>query len=150
MSTVTQTVEVDVPVRTAYNQWTQFEEFPRFMHGVERIEQVDETHNRWTVKVGGIERQFETEILEQLSDQRIAWTSTDGTTNSGIVTFEALPHGSTAVTVEIGWEPEGLVEKAGAAIGADDRQVHADLDRFKRFIEERGEETGAWRGEPRI
>jgi len=148
MSTVTESVDVRVPLRTAYNQWTQFESFPRFMRGVESITQTDDTHSHWITKVGGVRREFDTEITEQQPDQRIAWRSTGGETNhAGVVTFQPLGTDSTRVTIRLDWQPEGLVEKAGDAIGADDRQVKADAERFKEFIEQRGTETGGWRGE---
>ena len=149
MSTVHKSVDVDVPVSTAYNQWTQFESFPHFMDGVESITQQDATHTHWKVKVGGVEREFDTEITEQTPDQVIAWRSTGGDTggHSGRVTFESLGATSTRVNIELGWEPEGLVEKAGAALNIDQRQVDHSAEEFKRFIESRGAETGAWRGD---
>lgn len=147
MPTVEQSVEVDVPIRTAYDQWTQFESFPQFMGGVERIVQVDDTHTRWTTSIGGVEREFDTEITEQHPDERVAWRSTDGTTHAGVVTFHRIDDTTTRLMVQIDWQPEGLAEKAGAVVGVDDRQVKADLARFKEFIEARGVETGAWRGD---
>lgn len=147
MSTVTESVDVDVPVRKAYDQWTQFETFPQFMGGVVSITQKDATHTHWNTKVGGVERDFDAEITEQHPDERVAWKSTDGTTHAGVVTFHRLSDASTRVTVQIDWEPEGIVEKVGAVVGVDDHQVKADLSRFKDFIENRSQETGAWRGE---
>jgi len=147
MASVTESVDVDVDVTTAYNQWTQFEKFPEFMEGVESITQLDARHNHWKTKVGGVEREFDTEVVEQHPDERVAWKSTDGTTHAGVVTFHKLAPESTRVTVQLEWQPEGLTEKAGAAIGADDRQVKGDLKRFKSYIEHRGDESGAWRGE---
>jgi len=147
MTTVTESVEVDVDVTTAYNQWTQFESFPHFMGGVEEITQLDATHNHWRTKVAGVEREFDTEIVEQHPDERVAWKSTGGVEHAGVVTFHKLSPASSRVTVQLDWEPEGLAEKAGAALGADDRRVKADLKRFKEFIENRGGETGQWRGE---
>ncbi len=149
MSTVTKAIEVDVPVRTAYDQWTQFESFPEFMDGVESITQTTDTHTHWVVKVGGVQREFDTEIIEQVPDQVIAWRSTGGDTggHTGRVTFEALGPDRTRVDIALGWEPSDVVEKAGAAVGIDQRQVDASAKDFKRFIEERGAETGAWRGE---
>ncbi len=147
MASVEDSIDVDVPVSTAYNQWTQFESFPQFMHGVESITQTDDTHLHWKTKVGGVEREYDTVITEQHPDERVAWKSTDGTTNAGAVTFYRLSDDQTRVTVQIDWQPEGFVEKAGAAIGVDDRQVGADLKRFKSFIESQGSETGAWRGD---
>ncbi|GAB3231171.1 SRPBCC family protein [Kineococcus gypseus] len=147
MSSVTESIEVDVPVHTAYNQWTQFETFPHFMNGVEQITQITDTRNHWKTKIAGVEREFDTEITEQHPDERVAWKSVDGKEHAGVVTFHRLSDTSTKVTVQMDWETEGLVEKVGAAIGADDRQVKADLKRFKEFIESRGAETGAWRGD---
>jgi uncharacterized membrane protein len=147
MASVTESVDVDVPVSTAYNQWTQFESFPQFMGGVEEIRQTDETHQHWKTSVGGVEREFDTQITEQHPDERVAWRSTDGTTHAGVVTFHRLSDTSTRVTAQIDWQPEGLVEKAGAAVGVDDRRVKKDLTRFKEFIESRGHETGGWRGD---
>lgn len=147
MAQLTDHVDVDVPVTVAYNQWTQFESFPNFMGGVESITQVDDTHSHWKTKVAGVEREFDTVITEQHPDERVAWKSTDGTTHAGVVTFHELEPGKSRVTVQLDWQPEGLVEKAGAAVGVDDRQIHADLKRFKEFIEERGAAEGAWRGD---
>jgi len=148
MAQIVETVDVDVPVRTAYNQWTQFEQFPQFMSGVESITQVSDTRNHWITKVGGVRREFDTEITEQHPDERVAWKSVDGEVqHAGVVTFHRLGEGASRVTVQLDWEPEGVVEKAGAALGVDDRQVKADTKRFKEFVEERGAETGAWRGD---
>ena len=147
MSTVVESIDVDVPVHTAYNQWTQFESFPEFMNGVESITQIDATHNHWKTKVAGVEREFDTEITEQHADERVAWKSVDGKSHAGVVTFHRLGDNQTKVTVQMDWETEGLVEKVGAAVGADDRQIKGDLKKFKAFIESRGSETGAWRGD---
>ncbi|WP_432484011.1 SRPBCC family protein [Kineococcus esterisolvens] len=147
MSSVTESIDVDVPVHTAYNQWTQFESFPNFMSGVEAITQVSETRNHWKTKIAGVEREFDTEITEQHPDERVAWKSVDGKEHAGVVTFHRLGDDKTKVTVQMDWEADGLVEKVGAAVGADDRQIKADLKRFKEFIESRGAETGAWRGD---
>jgi uncharacterized membrane protein len=147
MSAVTESVDVHAPVQRAYNQWTQFETFPEFMGGVEEIRQLDDTHLHWTTRIGGVRREFDTEITEQHPDERVAWRSTDGKTHAGVVTFHRLDDENTRVTVQLEWEPEGVVEKAGSVIGVDERQVKNDLDRFKQFIEDRGHETGAWRGD---
>ncbi|GAA4961138.1 SRPBCC family protein [Kineococcus glutinatus] len=147
MPSVIETIDVDVPVRTAYNQWTQFESFPNFMSGVESIQQVSETLTHWKTKIAGVEREFDAQITEQHADERVAWKSVDGKDHAGVVTFHRISDDKTKVTVQLDWEAESLVEKAGAALGADDRQVKADLKRFKSFIEERGAETGAWRGD---
>ncbi|WP_069388057.1 SRPBCC family protein [Cellulosimicrobium cellulans] len=147
MSTVTQSVDVSVPVRTAYDQWTQFEEFPRFMEGVEEIRQIDATHTHWRTSIGGVEREFDAEITEQHPDERVAWNSTSGPDHAGVVTFHRLSDTETRVTVQLDWTPEGVVEKAGDALQLDERRVKGDLARFKEFIESRGVETGAWRGD---
>ena len=146
MPSVIKTIDVSVPVRTAYNQWTQFETFPNFMGGVESITQIDDTHSHWVTKIAGVTREFDTEITEQHPDERVAWRSTDGTTHAGVVTFHRLGEGESRVTVQLDWEAEDLVEKAGALVGADDHQVKADLERFKSYIEGKGHEDGAWRG----
>lgn len=148
MASVTQSIDVDADVTTVYNQWTQFEKFPQFMSGVESIEQIDDTHNHWKTSIDGVTREFDTEITEQHPDERVAWKSTDGTTHAGVVTFHRLDDNQTRITAQIDWQPEGVVEKIGAAVGVDDRQVKGDLERFKEYIESHGgHETGAWRGE---
>ena len=147
MSTVTESVDVDVPVRTAYNQWTQFEEFPRFMEGVESVRQLDDTHLHWTAEIAGARREWDAEITEQLPDERVAWRNTDGKDNAGVVTFHKLDDTRSKVMVQLDWVPEGIKEKIGDALGAPDRRVQGDLERFKAMIEERGRETSAWRGE---
>ncbi len=147
MESVTKSIDVHVPMRTAYNQWTQFEEFPNFMEGVEDIRQLDDTHVHWRTKIGGVEREFDAEITEQHPDDRVAWRSTSGPDQAGVVTFEPLGIEDTRVTVELDWDPEGFTEKMGAALGFDDRRVEGDLERFRQFIESRGMETGAWRGD---
>jgi len=146
MSTITEHVDVEVPVRTAYDQWTQFEEFPRFMEGVEEVRQIDDTHVHWRTKIAGVEREFDTEITEQHPDHRVAWRSTAGAENAGVVTFHRLDDDKTRVTVQIDIEPEGVVEKAGDALGLAKRRVKGDLGRFKELIESSGRESGAWRG----
>jgi uncharacterized membrane protein len=146
MSTIEEHVDVEVGVRTAYNQWTQFEEFPRFMEGVEEIRQIDDTHVHWRTKIAGVEREFDTEITEQHPDHRVAWNSTSGATNAGVVTFHKLADDKTRVTVQIDIEPEGVVEKAGDALGLAKRRVKGDLGRFKELIESTQTESGAWRG----
>jgi uncharacterized membrane protein len=147
MASIIETIEVDVPVRTAYNQWTQFEEFPTFMDGVERVEQLDDTHLRWHGSIGGKDEEWTTEITEQVPDQRIAWKTTAGTGPDGVVTFHRLEDQRCKVTVQMDYEPEGVTEKAGSALGLDSRRVSGDLERFKERIESRGVESGAWRGE---
>ena len=149
MATVEKSIEVEVPQRTAYNQWTQFEEFPRFMEGVEEVRQVDDTHTHWRTKVAGKEKEFDAEITEQTPDQRIAWESKDGPEHAGVVTFHRIDDGVTRIMLQLDYEPEGLAEKAGDALGLVERRVKGDLGRFKELIESRGEESGAWRGEVR-
>ena len=148
MAQVIETIDVDVPVTTAYNQWTQFESFPHFLSMVKSITQLDDETTHWVVQVAGVEREFDARITEQLPDERVAWNSITGSDNhAGVVTFHKLTDTSSRVTVQMDWEPEGLVEKAGAVLGFDDRSVKADLKNFKEFIEKKGSETGAWRGE---
>jgi uncharacterized membrane protein len=147
MSTVKETVEVDVPVRTAYNQWTQFEDFPNFMEGVEEITQLDDRHNHWTTKIGGVRREFETEIVDQLPDERITWRTTTGDVGQkGMVRFERVDDTHTRVELVMDVEPSGAVEKAADLLGAIDQRIKGDMKRFKRYVEERGEASGAWRG----
>ncbi|WP_329109170.1 SRPBCC family protein [Micromonospora sp. NBC_01699] len=147
MSAVTETVDVAVPVRTAYDQWTQFEDFPRFMEGVEEVRQVSDTMTHWKVGIVGVEREFDARITEQLPDERVAWTSTNGTHQAGVVTFHRLDEGHTRVTLQLDFDPQGLTEKAGDKLGMVDRRIKGDMQRFKNFIEARsGVETGAWRG----
>jgi uncharacterized membrane protein len=148
VASVQEAVDVDVPIRVAYDQWTQFESFPKFMGGVERITQLDDTHTHWVTNIDGVKREFDAEITEQHPEERVAWTSTGGDAqHAGVVTFHRLADNRTRVMIQIDWEPQGIVEKAGAALGFDDRQVKADAKRFKEFIESRGTETGAWRGD---
>jgi len=147
MGEVTQSVDVAVDVHTAYNQWTQFEDFPKFMEGVEAVEQLDDRHTRWKVDIAGVDREFEAEITEQTPDQRIAWRSRTGVDQGGVVTFHPLDDEHTRVTLQMALEPEGAIEQIGDKMGIVSRRVEGDLKRFKEFIEERGSETGAWRGE---
>lgn len=146
MATIEQSIDVEVPVSTAYNQWTQFEEFPRFMDGVEEVRQVDDTHLHWVVSHNGKQHEFDTEISEQHPDERVAWKTTEGTAHSGTVTFAPLDDARCTVTVRMDWQPEGMLEELGAALGSDDRRVKADLESFKELVESRGAESGAWRG----
>ena len=147
MSGVMEHVDVSVPIRTAYDQWTQFEEFPRFMDGITSVRQLDDTHLEWTAEIAGQTKHWTAEISEQTPDQRIAWTATDGATNAGVVTFHRLDDERTRVTLQLDVEPEGIVETAGDALGIVARRVAGDMRRFKDFIESRGQATGAWRGE---
>jgi uncharacterized membrane protein len=147
MSTIEQTVEVNVPISTAYNQWTQFEEFPKFMEGVEEVRQLDDRRLHWAAEFGGTRHEWDAEITEQSPEKRVAWRNVDGKDNAGVVTFHKIDDDTTRVAVQMDFVPEGLKEKVGDALGAPDRRVASDLGRFKEFIESRGEETGAWRGE---
>jgi uncharacterized membrane protein len=147
METVEKSIEVHVPVSTAYNQWTQFEDFPRFMEGIKEVRQLDETHLHWRAEVGGKEKEWDAEITEQVPDQRIAWRSIGGTMNSGVVTFDRIDEDTTRILVEMDYDPEGVVENVADAVGVVSRRVEGDLERFRDFIESRGQETGAWRGD---
>jgi len=146
MPTIDETIEVEVPVSTAYDQWTQFEEFPSYMDGVDEVKQLDDTHLHWVASIGGKREEWDAEITEQIPDERIAWKATGGKSNSGVVTFRQLDDNRTEITLQLDWDSEGIVEALGAALGQDDRKVNGDLERFKEFIEARGIETGAWRG----
>ena len=146
MATVRESIEVEVPVSVAYNQWTQFEEFPQFMEGVESVRQVDDAHLHWVAAIGGVRHEWDAEITRQEPDDVIAWRARDGKYNSGEIRFEPLPD-RTRIHVEFTWDPEGLKEELGSALGADSRRVKGDLKRFKELVESRGVETGAWRGE---
>ncbi len=148
MTRIQETVEVAVPVTTAYDQWTQFESFPQFMSGVESVTQVDDTRNHWVTNIAGVEREFDTEIVEQHPDERIAWRSVDGEVrHAGEVSFEPVDETSTRVRISVDWQPSGVVERIGSAVNVDERQVRADAERFKELIESRGQETGGWRGD---
>jgi uncharacterized membrane protein len=146
MSTVEKSIEVDVPVSTAYNQWTQFESFPRFMEGVDRVDQTSPTTTNWVTSIGGVHRRFDAEITEQRPDERIAWTSVDGPKQAGVVTFHRLDANRSRVMLQLDFEPEGVVETAGDKLGVLSRRIEGDLRRFKSFIESRGTEEGGWRG----
>ena len=147
MSTIEEVIEVDVPVTTAYNQWTQFEEFPQFMEGVEQITQITDTRNHWVTEIAGVEREFDTEIVEQVPDQRIAWRTIDGPTQAGIVSFQPVDTTRTKVKLQMEIDPDGIVEQAGDKLGLVGRRAKGDMERFKQFIESRGSETGGWRGQ---
>ena len=147
MPSIEQSIEVEVAVSTAYNQWTQFEEFPSFMDGVDEVKQLDDTHLHWVASIGGHHEEWDAEITEQTPDQRIAWKATTGKGNAGVVTFHSLDADRTKIMLQLDWESEGMVEALGAMLGQDDRKVKGDLDRFKELIESRGAESGAWRGE---
>ena len=144
---ILESIDVDVPVSTAYNQWTQFESFPRFMEGVTRIDQITPTRTHWVTKIAGVEREFDAEITEQHPDERVAWTTVDGTHQSGVVTFHRISDTTTRVTLQLDHDPQGFLEKAGDALGIVERRVKGDLVNFKKFIESRGVEEGGWRGD---
>ncbi|WP_030270302.1 SRPBCC family protein [Streptomyces sp. NRRL B-24484] len=147
MSMVQESVEVEVPLHTAYNQWTQFEDFPRFMEGVEEVTQIDERHTHWKTKVAGVSREFDTEIVDQLPDEKIAWRTVGGDVQQmGVVTFRRLDDHHTMVRLAMDFEPDGVAEKAADMMGMVDRRVKGDLRRFKSFVEERRLENGGWRG----
>jgi len=146
MSTVERSIEVGVPVTTAYNQWTQFESFPQFMDGVVRIDQISPTTTHWVTSIGGVHREFDAEITEQNPDERIAWTSVDGPKQAGVVTFHRLDENTSKVMLQMDFAPEGLVETAGDKLGVVGRRIQGDLERFKSFIESRGSEEAGWRG----
>jgi uncharacterized membrane protein len=147
MVSIEEAIEVNVPVRVAYNQWTQFEEFPHFMEGVEQVRQLDDKRLHWRASIGGKVKEWDAEITEQTPDQRIAWTSRGGPWNAGVVTFHRLDDQRTKVMLQLDYDPEGVVENVGDALGVVKMRVKGDLQRFKEFIESRGRETGAWRGE---
>ena len=146
MARVEKSIEIEKPLRTVYDQWTQFEEFPRFMEGVEEVHQLDAKRLHWKAKLGGKPQEWDAEIVDQVPDQQIAWRHTRGAVNRGVVSFKPLDGDRCRVTLALEYDPKGLVEKVGDALGVVSRRVEGDLERFKRFIEERGEETGAWRG----
>ena len=147
MSIIEESIEVNVPVSTVYNQWTQFEDFPQFMEGVEKIVQQDDTRLHWVVEIAGQTREYDATITEQTPDQRIAWRADGEATNAGVVTFHRISDDTTRIMLQLEYEPDGAIEKAGDILGIVKGRVKGDLKRFKAFIESRGTETGAWRGE---
>lgn len=148
MPQIIETIDVHVPLSTAYNQWTQFEEFPRFLDRVESLTQVTDTLTEWKVKIAGQVREFEAQITEQHPDERVAWNSTGGQADhAGVVTFHRLSDDETRVTVQLDWEPDGVLEKLGAAVGVGSGVVKSELKNFKEYIESRGSADGAWRGD---
>jgi uncharacterized membrane protein len=146
MSQIIETIDLEVPVRVAYDQWTQFEEFPKFMDGVDAVYQLDDRTLEWHAAIAGMPTQWRAEITEQAPDQRIAWHSTEGAANAGVVTFHRLDERRSRVTLQLDIEPKGAVESVGDALGMVKRRAASDLARFKEFIESRGKPTGAWRG----
>jgi uncharacterized membrane protein len=147
VSTIEESVEVAAPLPITYNQWTQFEEFPRFMEGVESVRQLDDTHLRWVADIAGVRREWDATITEQHPDERVAWKATEGATNAGVVTFHRLDDDHTRVMLQLDFEPEGVLEQAGDKLGIVRRRARGDLARFKEFIEGRNSSTGAWRGD---
>ena len=149
MANIEKSIDVHVPVHTAYNQWTQFEEFPRFMEGVREVRQLDDRRLHWRAEIAGKETEWDAVITEQIPDERIAWTNTSGAKNAGVVTFHKIDPQTTRLMLQLDYDPEGAMENIGSALGMVGRRVEGDLERFKEFIEARGSETGAWRGEVR-
>lgn len=147
MSIVTETIEIDVPISVAYNQWTQFEDFPQFMTGVESVTQLDDTHLRWVASIAGVRREWTALITEQVADRRIAWTTTEGATNSGLVVFDPVGPASTRVSLTLKFEPTGVVESLGDTFGLVENRARTDLEAFREFVTTRGSATGAWRRE---
>jgi uncharacterized membrane protein len=145
-STVEASIEVDVPIHTAYNQWTQFEEFPSFMDSVLEVRQIDDKHLHWKATVAGKEKEWDAEITEQLPDERIAWRSVGGVANAGVVTFHKITDNKTRVMLQMDYDPQSVDEKIGDALGFVRMQTKSNLQRFKQLVESRGVETGAWRG----
>ena len=147
MSKILEAIDVEVPVRTAYDQWTQFETFPKFMEGVKSVRQLDDQTVHWVAEVAGKQKEWNARITEQTPDERIAWTAIDGAHNAGVVTFHRIDDGRSRVTLQLDVDPEGPIEKAGDALGLVKHRVKGDMERFKDFVEHRGSETGAWRGQ---
>jgi uncharacterized membrane protein len=147
VAVIEESIDVEMPARAVYNQWTQFEEFPQFMEGVEEVRQVDDRHLHWVAEIAGTHREWDAEITEQIPDKRIAWTSTGGARNAGAVTFHRLEPDRTRVMLQLEFDPQGFVETAGDVLGVVSRRAVGDLARFRDFLEARGRETGEWRGE---
>ncbi|MBO0979478.1 SRPBCC family protein [Microbacterium sp. SD291] len=146
-TTITSEIDVDVPISAAYEQWTQFETFPEYLTGVEEVTQLDDTTTHWTVNVGGVRREFDARIVDQVPDHHITWRSLNEVAHEGRVSFHPGPEGRTRIELSMDWEPERFAEKVGAALQVDDMIVKRDLQRFKEFIESRRTPTGGWRGE---
>ena len=146
MTTIEQSIDIEVPVAVAYNQWTQFESFPQFMDGIDRVEQKTDTQLHWVADVGGSTREWDAEITEQHPDERVAWRALEQGGPDGVVTFHKISDGKTRVMVQMDYEPEGMKESVGSMVGLDDRRVKKDLEAFKDLIEATGHETGGWRG----
>src|SRR5918992_348113 len=146
MAQVEKSIDVNVPVQVAYNQWTQFEDFPKFMEGVKQVRQIDDTTLHWIAEIGGQEREWKARIAEQIPDERIAWAAEGDTPNAGVVTFHRIDDNTTRIMLQMEYEPTDFKEKAGDVLGIVSRRVDGDLKRFKEFIQSRGQETGGWRG----
>ncbi len=146
MATVEKSIDVDVPIRTAYDQWTQFEDFPKFMKGIQAVEQIDDSHLQWHAQVGGKDESWRAEITSQVPDERVAWRSISGASNEGTVTFAPIDEGHTRVHLRLEYDPQGALEKTGDRLGIVTGRVEGDLQRFKDFIESRQRATGEWRG----
>ena len=146
METIKKTIEVEQPIRTVYNQWTQFEDFPRFMKGVKRVTQLDDRRLHWEAEIAGKDKEWDARITDQVPDHVISWQSDGGEYTSGAVNFTPVGPNRTQISLQLTYEPEGFVEKTGDALGVVSSRVEGDLERFKKFIENRGQETGAWRG----
>jgi uncharacterized membrane protein len=149
MSTIEKSIVVNRPVSMVYNQWTQFESFPQFMEGVKEVHQIDNKRVHWHAEIAGVDREWDAEILQQIPDRMISWRSVSGPHIAGIVTFESLGPTQTRVALRMDYEAQGVLDKIGDAIGAIDRRIEGDLERFKEFVERRNSETGQWRGEIR-
>jgi len=145
MANIEQSIDVEVPISTAYNQWTQFEEFPSFMEGVDEVRQLEDRRVHWVVSFGGTQHEWDAEITEQSPDERVAWKNIDGKDNAGVVTFHQLGSNRTRIMVQMDWAPDGIKEKLGASLGFDQRRIEGDLERFKELIESQGTESGAHR-----
>lgn len=147
MERIEKSFDVDVPVSAAYNQWTQFEDFPRFMEGIEEVRQTDDTHLHWKAKIAGKAKEWDAQIVEQVPDKVIAWRSVSGAPNAGIVRFEPIEQGRTRVNLTMEYEPQGFFEKVGDTVGVVSGKVESAVERFKALLEERRTESGAWRGQ---
>jgi uncharacterized membrane protein len=147
MATVEESIEVAVPLTTAYDQWTQFEEYPQFMENVKEVRQLDDTHLHWVVELAGQRHEWDAEVTEQRPDERVAWRNTDGKENAGVVTFHRIDDTHTKLMVQLDFVPEGILEKIGDVLSAPDRRIEGDLRRFKEMVEARGQASGGWRGE---
>jgi uncharacterized membrane protein len=145
-SSIVETIEINVPVRTAYNQWTQFEDFPQFMASVKEIRQLDDKHLHWKANVAGEDKEWDVEITEQIPDKRIAWQSTTGVPNGGVATFHKISDNACRVAIQMDYQPEGALEKLGDSFGAVRMELRGNLQKFKEMLESRGKETGGWRG----